>query len=1163
MATNIKNTVPFNYDEIYQDIVTRFAELGYDSPYDGSNIANLSSILAYTLSSFNFNTAVNINENILHLARKRDNVLEDARVLSYEATNAVSAQIKLTLEFIISGIHTIKKYTTFQSGGYTFTYMGDDITKVVKEKGETIELILKEGNQYLASKNNSLNFILNTESDYIDIPFQDVEEDGLEVFVSYSKNGINKRNEQFFKKSSNLIDLNDDFENSYIRKDVIETGTCRIYFKYNDLGKPLPRNSRITVNCLTSSGEIDVDQLQSFSNPLNFCRIDLIKYPLEILSTGQNKESIENIKEIAPLFYNTVGRGVTKDDYIALTRKHTSVKHSEMWGGEDDFPLRKGELYFSFVPQRKLKSLQNYNKSKSDNTFFYAKNYSDNLDYQYNFLENYLDKVYNFSLDGEIVSPVAKNGKILDKGIIDLVKEKYLPALDLFIKNPSYIETDLNVNVLRYPNGLSKSDVRKMLIDEINEYFKCQGGFKKEFIKSDLINRLSDKLGVSNAIEINPNFSVNLNEKNRTLQVVEVKNFRTNNIFYNTNYANKKLTISLEIPPLSEAGDILRFKLNKNVLVDGVLQDFFEYELVERDIKSQNVRIVINDVNDERSEISVKIDKLNGETEIGRNIDLYNFKNKKLFYYTRSNKELSELKIYLGHFCSIGDKIEIFGFYKSNRELLHSHILNQNDIVNGFYIFTDHKRAEFAGVVGADNYELIFTSQNAEAGTKIDNLYQNQILGENKLTDYEAKSENDKQNNVFYNFELDGLYYQIKNDGINQYALIWIANAQPNEIVTITKNGIDTTIVLNQEMIFNQYIEVKINDLDLEISEIEYTGDTSIKVYHMSVDKLFQLAEVENDDLRYVNEKNKFYNDYQPIADNLGDPRIKTTELLAFTNSENRFDVRNLIFNYAKDLGDITVELADKEYLSFEWPYIYVKDVRSPEHTYFTLNYKTSKNVYLSEQISIFVKELSFDLYDKEGHGGVYVYLDMPLEGIYTSDGKLIVENLPKFSLVKNSVYGDLAALSDFKSKKVFTAQYNDDIWDLNKQSFLRNNSVVEPDFNIQDEDIANSLLPYSATVEEVKNANLSKISFIKFPIKDGNKIVGSYTIYNSRIPYIKIKFLNNFINSNKEFLLKYPTDNFKMIKNTSLRLRSIVFDDYIENQPQRDYYIKYLNDEL
>ena len=118
MATNIKNTVPFNYDEIYQDIVTRFAELGYDSPYDGSNIANLSSILAYTLSSFNFNTAVNINENILHLARKRDNVLEDARVLSYEATNAVSAQIKLTLEFIISGIHTIKKYTTFQSGGY-------------------------------------------------------------------------------------------------------------------------------------------------------------------------------------------------------------------------------------------------------------------------------------------------------------------------------------------------------------------------------------------------------------------------------------------------------------------------------------------------------------------------------------------------------------------------------------------------------------------------------------------------------------------------------------------------------------------------------------------------------------------------------------------------------------------------------------------------------------------------------------------------------------------------------------------------------------------------------------------------------------------------------------------------------------------------------------
>ena len=61
----IKETLPFTYDEIYQDIAKRLIEKGWDGAYEGSNGAILASVLSYIVSSLNFNTATNINENIL------------------------------------------------------------------------------------------------------------------------------------------------------------------------------------------------------------------------------------------------------------------------------------------------------------------------------------------------------------------------------------------------------------------------------------------------------------------------------------------------------------------------------------------------------------------------------------------------------------------------------------------------------------------------------------------------------------------------------------------------------------------------------------------------------------------------------------------------------------------------------------------------------------------------------------------------------------------------------------------------------------------------------------------------------------------------------------------------------------------------------------------
>ena len=141
----IKETLPFTYDEIYQDIAKRLIEKGWDGAYEGSNGAILASVLSYIVSSLNFNTATNINENILTLATKRKNVIQDARVLSYEPFHKKSTILEITLSFTRTGYFKIPKYSSFIINGFTYYYFGNDLEFNIDKIGDTTSIQVKEG----------------------------------------------------------------------------------------------------------------------------------------------------------------------------------------------------------------------------------------------------------------------------------------------------------------------------------------------------------------------------------------------------------------------------------------------------------------------------------------------------------------------------------------------------------------------------------------------------------------------------------------------------------------------------------------------------------------------------------------------------------------------------------------------------------------------------------------------------------------------------------------------------------------------------------------------------------------------------------------------------------------------------------------------------------
>ena len=377
--TQIIETVPFNYNELRTEIENKFKEAGYDTSL-GSNVSQLSNIMAYVASMLNVNTALNINETILPYATKRENVLEVARNLSYEASKKRSFVYDVQITFD-SGDKYLPKYTEFTANGKSYYMITDDISISEKTKQRTYNIMVKEGTRYTYDQDPDSLVVTTTQITengqtvdqyYIDIPYTNIEENGVEVFVSYyDEYGVYHDKTQFYKNDSVFIESTDTLKRKFIRIDNTEYKTPRIYFKYAGSGKGIPLGSDVYINLLESSGRdgaLDTSKPEDLKCNVTGITIDKIT----LNSYGQEEESIESIKQNAPKVYNSSNRLITADDYRGACNRDTRVLDSIIWGGETEFPKSPGHIWFSFLP-----NIPNKNYSHDDLNLKYVREYSD------------------------------------------------------------------------------------------------------------------------------------------------------------------------------------------------------------------------------------------------------------------------------------------------------------------------------------------------------------------------------------------------------------------------------------------------------------------------------------------------------------------------------------------------------------------------------------------------------------------------------------------------------------------------------------------------------------------------------------------------------------------------------------------------------------------
>jgi len=528
LTNQITETVPFNFNELYTGLENKFIAAGYDVA-QGSNVSQLITAMAYFTSMLNVNTAVNINEMLLPLATLRDNVLNDARALGYEIQHKQSYTYRLTLSFSGSqnGNYSIPKYSVFTEGGKRYYYLGNQIDLTNQPDGTTVDIDVREGElfsylDYPALQTVITNTVDNTGATvpqyYFDIPFTDIEENGIECFVTYYDNFGNLVVDEPWSKSQGfLVDSTTVGVNEFYRADDIKSLTPRIYFQLNGAGTGLRLGTIVKINALRTSGV-----LGAMANPNALAGIghsipNATVVANLLVTQGTNEESIQSIKLNAPKFYNSSNRAVTVNDYKAFCNRQTAVKDSFIWGGDDEFPKSPGHIWFSFLP-----SLYERIYSSDVQKSLFTLNNSTFIDWDYSLLKGttQYNTQYNLSNawysskyveDAEIRSNTTATGQVVQPGVWDVLDNYKIPTMQFHNRHPVFVHFDYVVEILNYNASTSRADVNQNVFNIIDNFFTGTNDpvkieqFNVKYFHSSLEKRidtyLTDASGYNNTVQ--------------------------------------------------------------------------------------------------------------------------------------------------------------------------------------------------------------------------------------------------------------------------------------------------------------------------------------------------------------------------------------------------------------------------------------------------------------------------------------------------------------------------------------------------------------------------------------------------------------------------------------------------------------------------------------
>ena len=398
-----------------------------DFDFEGSNFSILIDTLAYNSYITAYNTNMAVNESFIDSATLRENVVSLARNIGFVPRSKKSAIATVSFTVNVNGISArsvklnagLVALGSVENGNYIFS-VPEDITVTPNSNGIATfsNISIYEGN-FLEKKwvvNDSL-----PSQKYI-IPNANVDASTIRVTVG---------NENF-ESYSNIFDV--DASSRLFLTQEIEDEKYQILFGDNILGKKPKALDEITATYIVNNGSAGNGAANfTFAGRLTYLfggvETDITQGISLITTTqasenGDEIESIDSIKYLAPRVYASQYRAVTSHDYIGLIPfLYPNIDSVSAYGGEELDPPQFGKVYVTVKPKNgevlsdvakdsikndlKKYTVAGIKQEFIDLKYLYVE-YDSTVSYDSGFISNSLD------LNSRIITSIQKYAKSAD-----------------------------------------------------------------------------------------------------------------------------------------------------------------------------------------------------------------------------------------------------------------------------------------------------------------------------------------------------------------------------------------------------------------------------------------------------------------------------------------------------------------------------------------------------------------------------------------------------------------------------------------------------------------------------------------------------------------------------------------------------------------------------
>ena len=338
-----------------------------DYEFEGSNLAILTDLLAYSAHTSAFNANMVASEMFLDTAQIRKNVVSRAKELGYTPSSrtASKAVFDLTVNNPSVAGSTPDSLSILRGHQFTTVYDGTSYTFIsLDDKTITAKdgIFMFDDLEVHQGKLATDVYRYNSQVSNQRFPILNSNVDTSSITINITSNNVVTA----WTRAGDLTDVKSTSTVFYLQEN--DDGLFEVYFGDGVIGKEPIDSDEISISYLVTD-DTHANGAKIFSMATSINGNSDVSFTNTIsASGGKDIETPDQIKFSASKFYTSQNRLVTVQDYKAkLQDLYPGADSISVWGGEDADPIQYGKVYCSIKPSQYSNNLTTAEKTQLKN----------------------------------------------------------------------------------------------------------------------------------------------------------------------------------------------------------------------------------------------------------------------------------------------------------------------------------------------------------------------------------------------------------------------------------------------------------------------------------------------------------------------------------------------------------------------------------------------------------------------------------------------------------------------------------------------------------------------------------------------------------------------------------------------------------------------------